>query len=192
MNMELDFHIEQLEGETLERAIDRAITVASAPGTNEAPVQPVRLTESAHGIAVTIEAEDTIESVVAKLNAEFQRRIEAGEIELPKPEVPAGVPTEDNGVTWRELHPSLRAVVLAALRREMYSAELQAAKTGAQNLAIAANISASTPRHLGDAYMLEGMSAGMQMSFGSLNQADFAMRRAFELALQELEGPTGK
>lgn len=143
------------------------------------------------GIVVQVSANDTPEEVVARLNEEYARRVEAGDIKPPSPpDPPRGIPTSaDQDIKWADLHPALRAVVLESIRKEISAANLAAARSTAQNLAIAAgfmNTVQSVEHTLGDvggALMMEGMS----QAIGGINNTDLAIGMAFEAALKELE-----
>lgn len=167
--------VHQAEGETLVQTIERALTVARV--TEGQGLGEVQLRERSFGCTVAVGSEDTMETVVNRLNAEYQRRIAEGEIEPP---VSPDVPDENRNVPWFELHPVLQEVVLCKLYEEIEHCNSRIAKGGVLSITTGLAVSKS----FGPMAPLVGAGAGAATA--GQQDADIAIRRAFEAALAVL------
>lgn len=180
--MEKVQQMRQAEDEALPQAIERALTVMKV---TEGKLGRVQLTERSFGCTVLVDVNDTMESVVERLNAEYRRRMEAGEIEPPRTQ---GVPSSEDEprLPWAQFHPTLKEIVIAKLCEEVETLNGRIAREDVLHIAM----QQSAMETFGP--MAPWVSLGGTVATGAAQRADYAIRAAYEAAILFLGGEEEK
>lgn len=181
--------VEQHTYETLASAIERARYASRNRPQPDTP-RPVHLRASVEGVMVEVGVEtiDSSKDVQAKLELAYENRLEDEEQMEPDTEMPEGVPTGGEQVDWPQLHPALRAVVVAALRKERERFAQASAESAAQQIAVMSSM-AELLHSSGEKgqVMAASMAAGMRQSMGGAEAGQKAICAAYDTAIEYLE-----
>lgn len=171
--------------ETLDSAVSRALYAARKG------VRPVHLSANIAGrmVEVGVAIGDSSDDVIDALKREAKRTEENEKMEEQNSVANDGqVPTDGEHVAWAQLHPILREVVLASLRKERENYSLGAAVGHAQQIAVLSSMGEMMEQQgARGQVMMTSMTQGMAQSMKGAQAGQTAVRAAFDVAIARLE-----